>query len=55
MAPQNKSVPAPRSDARFDYLDRLPANVPPVEHPLSAEHPWTPVVPPRPRITSPSR
>jgi hypothetical protein len=39
MAPPNKSAPAPRSDARFDYLDRLPANVPPVEHPLWAAHP----------------
>ena len=33
------SGPAPRKDARFDYLDRLPANVPPVEHPLWAAHP----------------
>lgn len=39
MAPPIKSGPAPRKDARFDYLDRLPANVPPVEHPLWAAHP----------------
>lgn len=39
MAPPNKSAPAPYQDPRFDYLDRLPSNVPPVEHPLWAEHP----------------
>jgi hypothetical protein len=39
MAPANKPAPAPRIDARFDYVDRLPRNVPPVEHPFSASNP----------------
>jgi hypothetical protein len=28
-----------RTDARFDYLNRLPDNVPPVEHPFWPDHP----------------
>ena len=40
MAPQKQSAkPAPRHDERFDYLDKLPAKVPPIEHPLWADHP----------------
>jgi hypothetical protein len=33
------AAPTSRVDARFDYLDRLPSNVPPIEHPLWAESP----------------
>jgi hypothetical protein len=42
MAPPKqpaKPAPTPRTDARFDYVDKLPINVPPIEQPLSAEHP----------------
>jgi hypothetical protein len=45
MAPQKqsaKTASAPRADERFDYLDKLPANVPPIEHPLWAAHPSDP-------------
>jgi hypothetical protein len=42
IAPLKKPArPAPtaRHDDRFDYLDKLPSNVPPIEHPLSVERP----------------
>src|SRR4051812_26679372 len=42
MAPQNQQAkPAPtlRHDARFDYVDKLPPKVPPIEHPFSAASP----------------
>lgn len=30
---------SPRIDARFDYINQLPYNVPPIEHPLTASNP----------------
>lgn len=42
MAPQKKptkAAPTPRTDARFDYVDKLPGSVPPIEHPFSASRP----------------
>jgi hypothetical protein len=39
MALPKKPAPTPRTDARFDYVDKLPKNVPPIEHPFSASSP----------------
>lgn len=38
MAPQRKPA-TPRTDARFDYVNALPRNVPPIEQPFSASSP----------------
>ncbi|SIO57612.1 hypothetical protein SAMN05444166_5444 [Singulisphaera sp. GP187] len=39
MAPLKKPAPTPRTNSRFDYVDKLPSNVPPIEHPFSASSP----------------
>jgi hypothetical protein len=46
MGGTKKAQPAKRTDVRFDFVDKLPANVPPVELPPTSMFPYPPPIGP---------